>query len=213
MELSFTDADQWYEVHESATLKRRYEILIETLDQDLSEDFIEESGLVTCLLDMLDELNSRNLIEQLLSFINAIQTKQPELYEEEYLYFDSSLVKYYLYREDKEKVAESLVRFIENPVKGIDYIESLLDHIQFYGYRDIAVELCKKTYLPVMESPELIPGAEEDLGYLIFIDMIEDLYRHIRNGEAADWDVFVKEAEKYGYGGGQETAADIRDEG
>ena len=122
MKLSFTNADQWYEAHESVTLKRRYEILIETLDQALSEDFIEQSGLGTCLLEMLDELDSRNLIEQLLSFISEVQTKQPALYRDKYLYFDSFLVKYYLYRDDKEKVAEFLARFTEDPVHGIDYM-------------------------------------------------------------------------------------------
>ncbi len=209
MGLSFTDADQWYEAHKSATLKRRYGILIETLNQKLPEDFIENSGLVTYLLEMLDELDSRNLIDQMLSFIGAIQTKQPDLYKDKYLYFDSFLVKYYLYRDDKEKVAESLVRFMEDPVNGIDYMFPLLDHLQFYGYRDIAVKLCKRTYLPVMRSPKLIPGAEYDLGYLIFVDIIEKAYQHIRSGEAVDWDALVKEAEKYGYGGGQENAADI----
>jgi hypothetical protein len=211
MGLSFTDADQWYEAHKSATLKRRYGILMETLDQKLSEDFIENSGMVTYLLEMLDELDSRNLIDQMLSFIGAIQTKQPDLYRDKYLYFDSFLVKYYLYRDDKEKVAESLVRFMEDPVNGIDYMIPLLDHLQFYGYRDIAVRLCKRTYLPVMRSPELIPGAEYDLGYLIFVDIIGTAYQHIRSGEAVDWDALVKEAEKYGYGGGQKNAADIHD--
>ena len=209
MGLSFTDADQWYEAHESAPLKRRYEILIETLDQTLSEDFIEESGLLTCLLEMLDELDSRNLIEQLLFFIGAIQTKKPDLYREEYLYLDSFLVKYYLYRDDREKVAESLVRFMEDPVHGIDYMLPLLDYLQFYGYTDIAVKLCKKTYLRVRKSPKLMPGSEHDLGYLIFVDIIGTAYQHIRSGAAVDWEALVREAEKYGYGGGQENAADI----
>ncbi len=210
MELSFTDADQWYEAYESAPLKRRYEILMETLDQALSEDFIEESGLLTCLLEMLDELDSRNLGKLLLPFIGEIQTKQPDLYRAEYLYFDSPLVKYYLYRDDREKVAESLALFTENPVRGIDYMLSLLDYIQFYGHTDTAVKLCKKTYLPVKGSPKLIPNSEHDLGYLIFVDIIEKAYRHIRSDEAVDWEALVREAERYGYGGGQETAADIR---
>ena len=211
MKLSFTDADQWYEAYESAPLKRRYEILMETLDQALSEDFIEESDLITCLLEMIDELDSRNLSEQLLPFIGEIQTKQPDLYRAEYLYFDSPLAKYYLYRDDREKVAECLARFTENPVRGIDYMFPLLDYIRLYGHTDIAVKLCKKTYLPVKESPELMPNSEHDLGYLIFVDIIEKAYRHIRSGEAVDWEALVKEAEMYGYGGGQETIADIRD--
>jgi hypothetical protein len=210
MGLSFTDADQWYEAHESASLKRRYEILMETLDQALSEDFVEDTDLVTCLLEMLDELDSRNLIEQLLFFIGAIQTKQPALYRAEYLYFDSFLVKYYLYRDDREKVAESLARFTENPVRGIDYMFPLLDYIQLYGHTDTAVNLCRKTYLPVKGSPELMPDSEHDLGYLIFINIIEKAYRHIRSDEAVDWEALVREAERYGYGGGQETIADIR---
>ncbi|MFC1712804.1 hypothetical protein ACFL6S_03995 [Candidatus Poribacteria bacterium] len=211
MELSFTDADQWYETYESAPLNRRYEILVETLDQTLSENFIEESGLVSCLLEMLDELTSRNLIEQLLFFTDKIKTKQSDLYKKEYHYFDNFLVKYYLYRDDKDKVAESLARFMEDPVPGIDYMIALLDYLQFYGYTDITVKLCRRTYLPVMKSPELMPGSEWDLGYLIFIDMVEKAYRHIQSGETVDWEAFVEEAEKYGYGGGQESAADIRD--
>lgn len=112
MELSFTDTDKWYEQYESASPKGRYDILMETLDQPLSESFTEELDLGDCLVEMMDELTSNNLITQMLDFIDRFQTKQPGLYKKEFQYFDNLLVEYYLYRNEKEKVAESLSRFM-----------------------------------------------------------------------------------------------------
>jgi hypothetical protein len=211
MELSFTDPDQWYEEYESASLKRRYDILMETLDQPLSRNFIEDVDLGMCLVSMMDELTSNNLITQTLAFIDRFQTKQPDFYEEEFQYFDNFLVVYYLYRDEKEKVAQALSRFMEDPASGIDQMIPLLDYLRFYECMDALMELCRKTYIPVQRSPEIIGSAEDDLGVVVFIDMVDKAYRIIRRGEIFDWTAFVRRAGKYGYTGGQEMAEEIKD--
>ncbi len=210
METPLADPEQWYEECESASPEKKHAIIMETINQPLSEDFIEDSGLVDCLFDMFGMLESRNLITEALSLNEALQTRQPDLYKRNFQYFDDFLVVYYLYRDDREKVVESFSRFMEDPLHDLDMVMPILSHLRLYEYTDVAVQFCRKAYKPIEESPKYIPGAENDLGVVVLLDLADRAYRHIRGGASVDWEVFAKEVEEYGYNGGGETADEVR---
>lgn len=210
METPLADPDQWCEEFESASLEKKHEIITETVNQPLSQDFIEDSGLIDCLFDMFGILRSKNLITEALSLIGALQTKQPEFYKSNFQYFDDVPVIYYLYRDDREKVVESLSRFMEDPLHDLDMIMPILSHLRLYGYTDVTLLFCQKAYKPVEESPEYMPGAENDLGIIVFLDLADRTYRRIRDGETVDWELFTKEVEEYGYNGGGKTTDEVR---
>ncbi len=144
MALSFTDPDKWYEDYKSASPKRRHEILMETIEQPLSRKSIEELDLGMCLVELRDELASNNLIGETIDFFDKLRAKQPDLYREDFHYYDNFLIEYYLFKDEPEKVADFLSRFMEDPVQGIDQMKVLLDELRFYDYTDLAVELCRK---------------------------------------------------------------------
>ena len=199
MTLSFTNPDQWHEKYETASQKLRYEIIMKTMEQPLSEKFIEELDIGEYLLELKDILISNNLIEQAITFINSFQAKQPELYKEEFQYFDNLLIDYYLYRNEPEKVTEALSRFMENPVQGIDQMKVILDILLFYGNTDLTVKLSRKTYEPIKISSEIIAGAEIDLGNIVFINLIEKIYLQIQSGKTVNWQKFTTQAAKYDF--------------
>lgn len=87
----------------------------------------------------------------------------------------------------------------------------LIDHLQFYECTDVLVELCRKTYTPVARSSEIMGGTERELADIVFVDMIDKVYRLILSGEPVDWEAFTRQAKKYGFIGSQEMADEIRD--
>jgi hypothetical protein len=88
MSLSFSDPEKWYEQYEQASKKQRYEMLLETIQQPLSQQFIEELDLGMCLIETKSDLLSNNLLPELLEFIEILQTKQPKFYKKEFYYYD-----------------------------------------------------------------------------------------------------------------------------
>ncbi len=199
MTLSFTDPEKWDEQYEHASRKQRYEMVLETIEQPLSKEFIEKLDLGMCLLDTKGDLLANNLLPEFLDFIQKLQEKQPEFYKKEFYYYDGSLVTYYLFQDEPEKVAESLSRFMENPASGIDDLIPVLDKLIYYGSIDLAEKLSLKAYMPVAKAPGLIGGAEWDFVHLLFVNMIHNAYCKIRNGEEVDWKAFMKKAGKYGF--------------
>lgn len=210
MSLSFTDPEEWYKQYEQASKKQRYEILLETIQQPLSQQFIEELDLGMCLIETKSDLLSNNLIPELLGFIEILQTKQPEFYKKEFYYYDDFLVTYYLFRDEPDKVADSLSRFMEDPVAGIDDLIVVLDKLRYYGYTDLAVKLSMRAYKPVAKAPGIIGGAEWDFVNVLFDKTVQDAYLQIRNGEEVDWQAFTRKIKKYGFTGDPEWVGGIR---
>jgi hypothetical protein len=204
-----SNPEQWYDAYEAASPRQRHQILLEVVEQPLSPEFLEETDFGGLLLEMQDELVNNNLLTETLALIAKFQQYQPELYAQEYAYFDKFLIEYYLYNNDLEKVQASLARFQENPVKDIDEMLRVLDFLKFYNATDVAAKLCQATYHLVENSSEVIGGTEAELGSVIFTDLMDKAYRKIKQREEIDWDEFSAKAKKYGYQSDRESIDDI----
>ena len=65
--------DEWYEQYEKSSVKQQYQMLLDIMQQPLSQDFLEETEMGDLLITMSDELNSNNLIDEALKLIQLIQ--------------------------------------------------------------------------------------------------------------------------------------------
>jgi hypothetical protein len=193
------DPEQWYSDYEAASPLQRHQMLHSLIEQPLSPEFLQINDLGDILLEMQDELVNHNLLPETLALISKCQEYQPELYAQEYPYFDQFLVQYYLYTSELEKVQASLVRFKENPGAGIDQMFQILDWLQFYNATEIATDLCRATYASVENSPEVIGGTEAELAGVILMDLMDSAYQKIKEGQAVDWNQFLAEVKKYGF--------------
>ncbi|MEK7396949.1 MAG: hypothetical protein AAB116_08440 [Candidatus Poribacteria bacterium] len=189
--------EQWNEEFESASPKRRYELIMEILDTPMSTKFIEEIDFGMYLSEIADTLASDNLFTDMQALIDKIQIKQPNIYKKEFQYFDHYMVDYYLFKNDRDKVIEYSSRFANSPVQAIDLMMPMLDNIRLYGYIDVAVNICKRAYIPVKKSPDVIEDAAADLAIIIFNDMTEKAYQRIKNNESVDWEALAKDLKRF----------------
>jgi hypothetical protein len=148
---------------------------------------------------MRDELVNNNLMTEAIALTTQFQQNQPELYAQEYAYFERFLIEYYLYTGELEQVKASLVRFAANPGQEIDEMLQVLDLLKFYNATEIATDLCRATYHLVENSPDVIGGTEAELGNIIAIDSLEKAYQKIKIGASVNWEELKAQAREYGY--------------
>jgi hypothetical protein len=205
------DPEQWYEAYEPASKKQRYEIVLETIQQPLPLKLVEEADLGMCLVETKSDLEANNLIPELLEFIETLQTQQPEFYRKEFFYYDDFLVTYYLFQNAPEKVAESCVRFIEEPISSIDEFLTILEKLRYYGYTELAEQISRKCYKRVAKAPSLLRGTEWDFANIIFDNLVQQTYLRLQREEEVNWQAFHQDALKYGFDNEQEWVDELRD--
>jgi hypothetical protein len=203
------DLDRWYERYSTAAPKEQYEMLSALIETPLSPEILEDMDLGILLLDMREELVNNGLIDEAIALIEKLQQQQPELYKEEYPYHDKFRALYYLYSNQPEKIKGVLSHFKAYPETGIDEMLLILEELRFYNAAEIAVDLCRSTYSTIANSSEIIPGTEEELSDLIFIDAIEQAYLKIQQGETVNWEKFWAELADYGHTYRAELAANL----
>jgi len=197
MKATIGQPEKWSDIYESASDEQRYRILLDTLDKKLSVKFLKRTDFSGCLLDMIDVLVNLNLIDDIIPLLMKLKEKQPDIYKKVFKYCDDFLMDYYLFKKEPEKVRESMSRFIEDPVPGIDHFFAAIDKLIFYGYTDFAVQTAKKSYEAVKREPDVIPGAEDELSDVIFFNMFNHSYELITIKENVDWQQMMDELEKY----------------
>lgn len=189
----------WDEKFDLLSEKERYDFIMDTLQQPLTPKFISELDLGFCIGEVLDLLNTNNLVDKSLELIHKFKHHQSELYKEEYPLFDYFLVEYYLFQKEPTKVSETLCHFKDDPEKGIEPLLSIMDMLIYYGYIDILEDLIDKTYITVRDSDEIIGGAQYDFAQIIFHDFVNRIYKKKNNGSNIDWNYINSESAKYGY--------------
>lgn len=202
--------DEWYNNYDEASVKQRYQMLLDILAQPLSQDFLEETEIDQLLISMSDELSSNNLIDEYLALIQLVQQQQPKLYKKEFVYYDKFLIAYYIYTKQNNLLEEALIRFKKYPAKDIDYFLSVLDLLSFYDQSEIAVDLCQKTYNSVKNNSNIINGVEDELSWLIVTHSMEHFFDKHQQKEEINWSQFKQELHKYGYGKDTEWLEDVK---
>lgn len=183
--------DQWCESYDNAAVAKKYQMMLEALSQPLSPELIEECDLGMLLVELKEELDDSNLITETLTLIEKVQ-QQPQIYNQEFQYFDSFRISYYLFCNQPELVRTSLSQFQLDPVGGIEQITSVIDLLSYYGAKDILLELCRSTY-QLVENTEL---SSVLLKYIIQ-DLVERTYYQLQNGETVDWEAINTEVTQY----------------
>ncbi len=202
--------DEWYDQYEEASVKQQYQMLLDIMQQPLSQDFLEATEMGDLLITMSDELNSNNLINESLKLIQLVQQQQPKFYKKEFPYYDKFLIEYYLYTKQYNLVEDTLVRFKKYPINNVDELFVILDLLNFYEQPEIAVDLCKSTYNSVKNSSKVISGTEDELAWIIITNLMEQLYQKQQQGKDIGWKKFETELKKYDYNENQEWLEDTK---
>ncbi|EKV02014.1 hypothetical protein Lepto7375DRAFT_4209 [Leptolyngbya sp. PCC 7375] len=193
------DFDQWYEHFSVASPQEQYQLLLEVISQPIPLDFAIKEDITSLLIDVQGLLEGSNLIDQALVFTETFQQQQPELYQQEFYYFDNFPIRVALFNQEVESIDQALARYQQEPVKSIDSLLPMLDDLRFYDARDQAVEISRAVYTPVATSRGLLGGSEDDFGAVVITDLLEQAYQQIQQGNPVDWESWGQEAKPFSF--------------
>jgi len=111
--------------------------------QPIPIEYAKEIDLGMILLEVFDLLVNHNQVDEVLAFVTTLQQQQPDLYQLEFQYFDTFLIRYHLFYSHIDAVSDTLIRFKTNPVQGIDQLIPALDDLQFYDATEPLLDLCQ----------------------------------------------------------------------
>jgi hypothetical protein len=164
-----------------------FDITCDFFSKELPKDFIEECDAGEVILEIIDSQVIAKNFDNALKFTALLSEKQPELYMEEFQYFDDFLVDYYCFKRDKQGIRFAFRNFLANPVKGIDMYLRAFKKLLFYQETEIIDEAASKNYQTIAENENLI-------GYPEHFLMIQKLYLILQEQYEKQNDVFDKNA-------------------
>ncbi len=209
MSLFLEDFDQWYEHFSEASPQEQYQCLLDVISKPIPLEFAEDVDLASLLIDVECLLEDNNLIEQALAFTTILQEQQPDLYQQEFYYFDNFPIRVALFNQELALVDPALARYRQNPVKSIDFLLPMLDDLRFYDDRKQAVEISRAVYKPVATSRDLLGGSADALGAVVIADLLEQAYGQIQQGQSVDWENWRQDAKSFDFQGTPEVQQEI----
>jgi uncharacterized protein YecA (UPF0149 family) len=122
----------------------------------------------------------------------------PGEYEKEYEFIEGSLITYYLFTNNIDKVNQRLEIVKKNPAKGIDTVTlKALYQLIYHGHYSTALEYSHAVWKPVYESDDIWGSPHFHFCTTIYLDALEKAYIKITNGNQIDWKEFMTDMEKY----------------
>jgi hypothetical protein len=200
--------DQWYEHYSEASPQAQHQLVLEVISEPIPLDFAVKQDITSILIDVEGLLTGNNLIDQALAFTKIFQQQQPELYQQEFYYFDNFPIRVALFKRELDAMDAALVRYQQEPIKSIDSLLPMLDDLRFYDARAQAVKVSRAVYTPVSTSSKLLEGSEDGLGAVIIADLLEQAYQQIQQGDPVDWEAWGQEAASFTF----ENTPELRQE-
>ncbi|MGY0691852.1 hypothetical protein ACW2QC_03555 [Virgibacillus sp. FSP13] len=168
--------EQWYKHFATLPVDEQYDMFMDLLEQNVPDDELIEDDFGSVFVDLKSDLVKEKQYEKAINLIEKTRESTSKFYQKEFPYSSNFAVEYYLYTKDFDKAHAHLQPFITKPGHGYDMFTPLYDKIRFYQMDELALKLANILHEPIMESSELIVGAESDLTNLIFYNVFQEFY-------------------------------------
>ena len=192
--------EEFWELYNNEKITDLYDEAMEVFSETLSEDLYEEYDLGEIVVEFSGHHEEVRAFGKVQAFTRVLKANNPRLYDQEHVYFNDSLVKYYTFQRNAEALQEPVQDFLNY---RLDYEMLLVNfkRLVFFDYLALADQIITQKYPAVKQDEELIPGAEFELGVVKYLMLLDNLLKSASQGEIApsDWNQFQQEAAKYDF--------------
>ena len=148
--------------------------------------------------DTKDPLIFKHQPEKLEELVDLFARTFPGEYENEYEFIEGSLITYYLFTNNIDKLKQRLEIVRKNPAKGIDTVTMrALYQLIYNGHFSTALEYSHAVWKPVFESDGILGIPHIYFCITIYLDTLEKAYTNVKKGNHVDWKKFSTDMEKY----------------
>lgn len=166
----------------------------EFFSQELPQEFFDDYDPVDVILDTMGHQDDAKNFKNIIKFIDIVKNKQPEIYNEGFVYINDFLVEYYCFHQDTSKVEEAMSLYIDNPLEDYDSYLKAYRTLIFYQHSELLNRAIGENYLDVSTSNRIIGGAY-DLAISKFYMTLQETFED--KNEAFDKVDFSSKVETY----------------
>lgn len=200
MRLQETAINNWMRHVEKLPLAEKYSAVMEELADSplpLNESWMDD--FVELLVEVKGKLVANKEYGRVVELAAMLRKGQPELYQQEFPYFEEIPIRYYLFNEQWGELDVSLEAFRKNPEVSIDLLIPIIHCLQFSLKSELAGEIAAEVYPIIKNSPHLMGGAEIEFAETVFYNLFEDAYKTLKSGETVDWEPLLAQLDAVGY--------------
>jgi len=156
--------------------------------KELPEGFTEEYDVGEIILEVSGHQESEKNFDNFVMFLDILKKHQFPLYQENFPYFEDSLIDYFYVCKNKARVFESFALFIENPLQDAAKYFAVFNKIMFWQYTELLNEAIEKNFVTINESDKLLDGVAKDLVFpKLYIELQDIFEKGIKTIDKADF--------------------------
>jgi hypothetical protein len=193
------DIEKYWDKYMNESLLDIFDETCEFFSQKLPEKVLEEYDVVEVILETKGHHETAKEFDKVLSFIQLIKEKQPDLYKENFQYLDDTLVEYYCFMNEPDKVDKAFSNFLKHPVHDFDSYLKVFKILIFNSRIDLIDKALNQNFDEVAQCDKLIGTAEYDLAMAKFYKTLEELYLDFKSKQIFDKQKFYGTLENFGF--------------
>ncbi len=163
--------------------------------KELPQDFLDEYDVSEVLLETRGKQESEKNFDNVLRFTEIIRDKQPELYQENFQYFDDFLVDYHCYHGKQAEVEKGFDNFLKKPIHDYDAYLISFKKLLFYQKTDLIKKAISENFDKIQKDDSLMEGAAYTLAVAKYYFTLE--YYYLEKGLDAFRKEFADKLKKY----------------
>lgn len=172
--------------------------IIEFFEKEIPIEIKEKYDLGELIVEFIGHHETANKYEKIEKLCNTIKKNHKTLYEEDGDYFNESLVKYYIFKENSEKLTEQIEDYL-NRNYNYDILLSSFDQLLLNNYSKLLDHIIESEFENVKNNKSLITGAEFKLAVNKYYLELEKLIETEGDKEKIDSSRFIEVARKYNF--------------
>lgn len=193
------DIKEYWDKYMNENILDIFDTTYEFFSNEIPENVQEEYDLAEAMLETKGHHETAKEFEKVLKFIQLIKEKQAHIYQENFQYFDDTLIEYYSFQNESAKVEDAFSNFMEFPVQNFDTYLRVFKSLIFNGNIDLIDKAIIRNFDEVAESDKLMGAAEYDLAMAKFYITLEKLSLDFKKSQIFDKQKFYKTLKQFGF--------------
>ncbi len=150
-----TNEEFWDFFCEEGTTEEKYEKICEFFSKELDADFLENYDYEAVIFDTINELFHYNEFKKTIDFINLLEEKQTNIFQDNLDELISYLINYYCFLDDEKNCELVFSKYINNRIKYPYLYMSNFDKMLYYqNYLPLLKQVSEKSYQEIFETDD-----------------------------------------------------------
>lgn len=192
------DINEFFDLYLSEDILEIADVIIDFLKQELDDELLEEYAFGELVTEFTGHHEEAKKFDKIEAFREVLKNNQASLYQELGEYVNDTLIKYYCFRNEEQKVA-AIVADIGSINYGHINLLNTFKQCAYYQYTDLANAIITQKYTDLRKVPKNNNGVDFDLAIVKYYIELEQLFLAYKNNSDYDLNDFKRKVSAYNF--------------